>query len=103
MILGDLFLQDAGGNGTGSLILMGGMFVVLYFFMIRPQQKKQKELKKFIENIKKGDNVVTIGGLHGVVSSIEGDKVVLDVDRGTKLTFSKSSISNDNSKSETKK
>jgi preprotein translocase subunit YajC len=87
-----------GSGGMGQLLFLGGIILVFYFFMIRPQQKKQKDQKKFIEEIKKGDSVVTIGGLHGKVVSIEDDTITLDVDKGTKLTFEKSSISLDNSK-----
>ena len=74
----------------------------MYFFMIRPQQKKQKETKKFIEEIKKGEDVVTIGGLHGKVSSVEGDVVILELDRGFKVKVEKSAISMDFSKKPTK-
>jgi preprotein translocase subunit YajC len=81
-----------------NLILIGGIIIIFYFFMIRPQQKKQKDQKKFLEAVKKGDEVVTIGGMHGKVVSVEDDIVVLDVDRGVKLTFEKSSLSLDNSK-----
>lgn len=73
----------------------------MYFFMIRPQQKKQKDTKKFIEEIKKGDDVVTIGGLHGKVSSVEGDVVYLELDRGLKVKVEKSAISADFTKKTT--
>ncbi len=76
-----------------NIVLWVGIFVVFYFFMIRPQQKKQKDQKGFIENLKKGDDVVTIGGLHGKVYSVEGTTVTLEVDRGLKLTFEKTAIS----------
>lgn len=66
--------------------------------MIRPQQKKQKQQKLFIEEIKKGDLVITIGGLHGKVLNVDDDSVVLEVDKGLKLTFEKSSISMEASK-----
>ena len=69
-----------------------------YFFFIRPQQKKQKEQKKFIEAIKKGDQVVTMGGIHGKVVSVDGDTITLDVDRGNKLVIEKSSVSLESSK-----
>jgi len=65
----------------------------MYFFMIRPQQKKQKEAKNFISEIKKGDEVVTIGGIHGKVSSIEGDTIMLELDRGFKIRVEKSAVS----------
>jgi len=70
--------------------------------MIRPQQKKQKETKKFIEEIKKGDSIVTIGGLHGKVSSIDGDTVTMELDRGFKVTVEKSAISLDFTKKTSK-
>jgi preprotein translocase subunit YajC len=79
-------------------ILLGGMILVFYLFFIRPQQKKSKDQKNFSESIKKGDNVVTIGGIHGKVFSLESDTVVLEVDRGLKLTFERSSISLEASK-----
>ena len=82
-----------------QLILLFGIVIVFYFFMIRPQQKKAKEQRKFLENISKGDAVVTAGGIHGKVASVEGEIVVLDVDRGTKITVNKGSISLDASKS----
>ncbi len=86
------------GGGNFQIILFVGMAAVVYFFMIRPQQKKQKEQKKFIEEIKKGDNVVTIGGLHGKVYAVDDATITLDVDKGTKLVFEKSSISLEASK-----
>ncbi|GAB3490052.1 preprotein translocase subunit YajC [Spirosoma knui] len=91
-----ILLQAAAGSGTPMLynvLLWVAIIGVFYFFMIRPQQKKQKDQKTFIENLKKGDNVVTIGGLHGRVVSVEGTTVTLEVDRGVKMTFEKTSIS----------
>ncbi|WP_192348017.1 preprotein translocase subunit YajC [Algoriphagus sp. Y33] len=86
----------AGGGGIlGQVFLFGSIILIMYFFMIRPQQKKQKESKKFIEEIKKGDEVVTIGGLHGKVSSVEGDVVLMELDRGLKVKVEKSAISLD--------
>lgn len=73
----------------------------MYFFMIRPQQKKQKDTKKFIDEIKKGDDVVTIGGLHGKVYSVDGDTVQIELDRGLKVKIEKSAISLDFSKKST--
>jgi len=94
-----ILLQASGsGSGLQSLILFGGIAIVFYFFMIRPQQKKQKDQKKFIEEIKKGDNVVTIGGVHGKVYATEEDTVTLEVDKSTKIKVEKSAISLDSSK-----
>jgi len=93
---------SAGGTGIlGQVFLFGSIILIMYFFMIRPQQKKQKETKKFIEDIKKGDEVVTIGGIHGKVSSVEGDVVFLELDRGLKVKVEKSAISLDFSKKST--
>ncbi len=80
-----------------QLILFGGIFVVFYFFMIRPQQKKAKETKKFIEELKAGDKVVTIGGLHGSIVSIREKTVVVEVDaaKGVRVVFEKTAISKD--------
>lgn len=87
------------GGGYTQIIFFVGIALVFYFFMIRPQQKKQKDQKKFIEEIKKGDSVVTIGGLHGKVYSLDETTFVLDIDgKGTKVTFDKSSVSLEASK-----
>jgi preprotein translocase subunit YajC len=61
------------------------MVVIFYLFFIRPQQKKQKDTKKFIEEVKKGDRIVTVGGIHGKVVNVEDDTITIDVDRGSKL------------------
>jgi preprotein translocase subunit YajC len=86
-------------GGYTQIIFFVGIALVFYFFMIRPQQKKQKDQKKFIQEIKKGDSVVTIGGLHGKVYSMDEATLVLDIDgKGTKVTFEKSSVSLEASK-----
>ena len=76
-----------------TFALWGGVLAVLYFFMIRPQQKKAKDQKAFVSSLKKGDSVVTIGGLHGKIASVEPTTVTLEVDRGIKMTFEKSAVS----------
>lgn len=99
MMLTILAQASAGGAGIlGQVFLFGSIILIMYFFMIRPQQKKQKETKKFIEEIKKGDDVVTIGGLHGKVAAVEGDVVFLEIDKGVKVKLEKSAISLDFSK-----
>ena len=77
--------------------------VIFYFFMIRPQQKKQKEAKKFIEELKKGDYVVTIGGAHGYIGEMEGDTFILEVEKGGRIRFNKSAISAEATKAAAKK
>jgi len=73
--------QD-GGDFSGMLIMMGGMFVIMYFFMIRPQMKKAKEAKKFQESIAVGDKVMTLGGIHGKVLEVDETTVVIGLDQG---------------------
>ncbi len=93
-------LQISTGDNPwmGNLILIGGIVIIFYFFMVRPQQKKQKDQKTYIEALRKGDQVITIGGMHGKIFAIEGDTVVIEVDRGVKMTFEKSAISLEASK-----
>ena len=86
-------LPSGNSSMLANILLWGGIILVFYFFMIRPQQKKQKDQKTFVDNLKKGDSVVTIGGLHGRVASVSDTTVVLEVDRGVKMTFEKASIS----------
>lgn len=85
----------------GQVFLFGSIILIMYFFMIRPQQKKQKETKNFLDSIKKGDTAVTIGGIHGKIYSIEGDTVTLELDKGLKLKVEKSAISADFTKKAT--
>ena len=87
---------------TMNLVMIGGIIVIFYFFMIRPQQKKQKDQKKFIEEVKKGDHVVTIGGIHGRIAEIEGDTIILEVEKGGRIKFSKSAISMESTKATNK-
>ena len=77
-----------------TLLTFGLVFVIFYFLIIRPQNKKQKDTKKMLEALKKGDKVVSIGGIHGTIQSIKDDTIVLKVDTSAKLTFSRSAISN---------
>ena len=84
-------ILQAGGN-MGFLLMMVGMFVVMYFFMIRPQQKKQKDQQKMVDALKAGDDVVTAGGLHGKVLSTDETTVTISAGGGAKLTFEKSAI-----------
>jgi preprotein translocase subunit YajC len=83
---------------TSNLILFGGIAIIFYFFMIRPQQKKQKDQKSFINEIKKGDDIVTIGGIHGKVMAIDDETVTLDLEKGARIKFERSAISLEASK-----
>ena len=89
------FLQQAApasGAGYANLIMILLIFGVFYLFMIRPQMKKQKEIKKFREAISVNDKVVTAGGIYGKVREIKDDKVVLEISDNVKVTVDKSSI-----------
>jgi preprotein translocase subunit YajC len=79
-------------GGANQLVMIVLMIGVFYFFMIRPQMKKQKELKKFREGLKAGDKIVTIGGVHGKILEI-ADTTVLIQSEGTKLRLEKSAVS----------
>ncbi len=89
-------LQTTASNPTGSLVstivTFGLVFVIFYFLIIRPQNKKQKQMQQMIAGVKKGDKIVTIGGIHGVVASVKESTVLVKVDDGTRIEFSKSAI-----------
>ena len=89
--------DTAGTGGVGSIVSLIWpfilMFAIFYFLLIRPQQKKQKARAGMLSTLKKGDKVVTIGGLHGKIVEITDDIIVLLVNDATKLTFDRSSIS----------
>ncbi len=74
-----------------SLLMIGAMIVIFYFFMIRPQSKKQKELKKFREALKVGDKVLTIGGVHGKILEIAESTVLINSE-GSKMRIEKTAI-----------
>jgi preprotein translocase subunit YajC len=89
--------QGASGGGTpGSflptLIPFALIIVIFYFFTIRPQSKKQKETQRMLSALKKGDKVVTIGGIHGTIQNVRDSTVVLKVDEGAKIEFARSAI-----------
>lgn len=91
-----VFLQaQTEQNPIPFWLMMGGLMVVFYFFMIRPQQKKAKDARKFREALQKGTKVVTIGGLHGKVIEVNDSTVLIEVDTNVKLRFEKSAIAMD--------
>jgi preprotein translocase subunit YajC len=93
MTLITIFLQaESSGNPLIFFVLVFGVF---WFFMIRPQVKKQKQERKFREEMKKGDKVVTTGGLHGKVVEISEKTVKIDVSNGMVLKFEKTCVSAD--------
>jgi preprotein translocase subunit YajC len=76
----------------GTIIPLILMFVLFYFLLIRPQQKRQKSVSQMQSSLKKGDKIVTIGGLHGFVDSIDDSKVVIKCGDGSRLTYDRSAI-----------
>lgn len=94
-----ILLQASGGSGsTMNFVMLGLMAVIFYVFFIRPQQKKQKDQKKFTEEVKKGDQVVTLGGIHGKILSLDDATITLEIDRGCKMVVERSSVSMEASK-----
>lgn len=82
------------GGGYSMIIVMVLLFAVMYFFMIRPQNKKQKEIQKFRDALTVGQDVVTIGGIHGTIKNINAEEgtVTLEVATGVKIVFAKEAI-----------
>ncbi len=89
-----LQVSSAQGSVFMPIVTFGLVFVIFYFFIIRPQNKKQKNTEKMISAIKKGDKIITIGGIHGEVSSTKETTVIVKVDDTCKLEFSRSAIAN---------
>jgi preprotein translocase subunit YajC len=89
-----ILLQSSPGGGTLQFILLGGMILVFWLFMIRPQAKKAKLAKQFQENMQKGDKIVTIAGIHGTVNKVNEDgTIMLETSPGSYMKIEKSAIS----------
>ena len=85
----------AQGSGLSMWIMLALIFIVMWFFMIRPQRKQQKELQAFRDGLKKGDKVVTIGGIYGTVAEIKETSVLIEVDNNVKIRVSKQALVKD--------
>lgn len=94
-----LMMPQEGGEGSNSsfFIMILLMIVVFYFFMIRPQMKKSKEQKQFRESLKKGDKIVTIGGIHGKILEVKETTLIIQTEGEGKLKIEKSAAAADNS------
>jgi len=90
-----LLQEKTGGDTWMSLLPLFLILIVFYFFFIRPQTKKNKEQKKFREALKKGDKVITLGGIHGRVAEVKETTVILEVGNQIKMTVEKSAIAMD--------
>jgi len=85
-----------GGGGWINLIFLGAIFLIFYFFIIRPQSQRQKEIKKMVNDLEKGDKIVTSGGMIARVTTVDEDTVLAEIDNGVKARFKKSSITDVN-------
>lgn len=97
-MISNIFLQAAGGTNIMSFLPMVLIIVVFYFFMIRPQMKKQKEHKKYIEELDVNSKVVTTAGIHGRIVEVSDRTFLVDVGSGVRIRFDKSAVSLDASK-----
>ena len=96
MTLLNILLESAPGamGGMGNIIMIVALIAIFYFFIIRPQSKKQKEIRKFRDSLKKGDRVVTAGGIYGKIREIEEEKntIILEIAENVKIRIDKGSI-----------
>ena len=94
-LISDAHAQSAPAQGSDPLfswLILIGMFVLFYFMLIRPQQKRAKEHKQMLSAIQKGDNVITSGGIHGKVASVNEDSISLEISDGVKVKVSKEAV-----------
>ncbi len=85
-------ISAPGGDGLTSILLIGGMFVLMYFMIIRPQRKRQKDHQSIIENVSKGDEIVTNGGILGKVLKVDENYMVIEVANNVELKLQKVSL-----------
>ena len=86
--------QGQGGGGLMSTLIMFGLiFFIFYFMILRPQQKRQKDRKKMLEAVKKGDKIVTVGGVHGTVMGIDDKTILVQVAENVKIKLEKTAVS----------
>ena len=94
----NLILQanpQAQGSSLSMWIMLALIFLVMWFFMIRPQRKQQKELEAMRNSLKKGDNIITAGGIYGIVAEVDERTVLMKVDDNVKIRVDKTSIQKD--------
>jgi preprotein translocase subunit YajC len=100
-----LMAAPEGGSPTGGAAFLQfvpfiAIIAIFYFLIIRPQNKKQKDTQRMLDALKKGDRVVTIGGIHGIIQTVRDHSVILKVDDNVKLEFNRSAISSVEAKEE---
>ena len=82
----------AQGGGMGTLLMMGAMFAIFYFLLIRPQQKKAKEHRTMLDALKKGDKIISSGGLHGVITGISDDAITMEIAPKVRVKITRGSV-----------
>ncbi len=88
-----ILLQQAGaGSGLSSILMIVALFVIFYFFMIRPQQKRQKEIKKFRDSLQPGSDIVTAGGIFGKIKDVAEAYFIVEVTKGVTIRVDKGSV-----------
>jgi preprotein translocase subunit YajC len=91
-----LLMSGGEGGGWTNLIFFGAILLIFYFFIIRPQSQRQKEIQRMVDNLEKGDKIVTSGGMIAKVTTVDEDTVLAEIDKGVKARFNKSSITDVN-------
>lgn len=91
-----LLMGSPEGGGWMNLIFLGLIFAVFYFFIIRPQSQRQKEIEEMVSNLEKGDKIVTTGGIIAQVTTVDDDSVLAEIDKNVKVRFRKSAITDVN-------
>ena len=91
-IISNVLLQAAEGGGAMSILMIVAMIAIFYFFMIRPQQKRQKDLQKTREAMKAGDKVITAGGIHGRIKEVAEHSMLLEIADGVRIRVDKGSV-----------
>lgn len=84
--------QGSGGGAIVTLVMLVSIFLIMYFLMIRPAQKRQKEQQKMLDSLKKGDRVITSAGIHGTIVDMDGSTIILQVGDNCKIQFEKAAI-----------
>ena len=96
MITNLVLLQEAapaaGGTGMMNIFMIVALIAIFYFFMIRPQQKRQKEIRKFRETLTVGDRIITAGGIHGKIRGIKDNSFIVEIADNVKITIDKGSV-----------
>lgn len=87
-----LMQTPAPNNGAAMWIMLGAMFLIMYIFMIRPQNKKQKEMANFRKSLKVNQEVITAGGIYGRIKEVEDNHVILEIDHDVRIKIDKNSI-----------